>query len=102
MTSLVQDQADHTATAQQLVHFAAEEFERIAALSQVLMELMNPPRFYSSPALVAAQLATIDEAAEAASATVSQLGAAAGIERDDERMDALLLAQRRFLESRQT
>ncbi|WP_457425625.1 hypothetical protein [Roseateles sp. P5_E7] len=62
--------------------FAAEEFERISALSQTLQVLMRSPRFYSSPALAEAQLTSIAELAEAACASVDQIAEGVGIARD--------------------
>ena len=69
--------------------FAAEEFERIAALSQTLLELMKHPRFYGTPALAAAQLATISELAEAACVSVDEMAANAGVQRTNHRQVAM-------------
>lgn len=75
-----------------IASFAAEEFERISALSQTLLELMTLPRFYASPALAAAQLTTIQEAAESAMASVDSMAESVGVFRDRTAMQAILFA----------
>lgn len=92
MTRVVQDQVSLS----EMSRFAAEEFERVAALTQTLLELMQHPRFYSSPALVVAQLSTIAGVAEAAAATIDQMAAARGVVRVDDPLDAVLSAHEAF------
>jgi hypothetical protein len=82
---------------QAMSSFAAEEFERIAALSQTLLELMKHPRFYSSPALAAAQLSAISHLAEEASVTIDQMAAKAGFSRAAVHQDACQDALHTFL-----
>lgn len=79
-----------TGAAKAIATFAGDEFERIAALSETLLELMKQPRFYASPLLAAAQLATIRDAAEAASASVDQMAETIGILRERPDQQALL------------
>jgi len=84
------EMSSQRAAVQAIASFAAEEFERIAALSQTLRELMKSRRFYDSPTLAAAQLSVITELAEAASVSVDQMAANVGIERDKTDLQSLL------------
>ncbi|RZJ12173.1 MAG: hypothetical protein EOP39_04245 [Rubrivivax sp.] len=83
-----------------IASFAAEEFERISALSATLLELMKHPRFFASPALAAQQLITIHEIAESALASVDSMAESAGAVRDRGPVQAILDAHVAALASR--
>jgi len=85
--------AQQRAAVQSIAGFAADELERIAAMSQTLLELMKQPRFYRSPTLAAAQLSAISDLAETAMASIDQMAEAAGVVRDRSSAQAIVAAE---------
>jgi hypothetical protein len=85
-----------------IASYAADEFQRIAALSQALHELMKSPRFYASPSLAAAQLSVIGELAEQASVHICEMASTSGFQLDTSALEAMHEARDAFAGSSTT